>query len=363
MQAGAGGAACNIAALRLPAATCAAAALRTMPEPTKTAADQAAPTTPGQGAREAKQPRKSTDEPVGWCQSVHWIVLALVFGMAVVFKPSAQLQDIPGDVPGAPVVGHAIELSGDSEGAEGFLAGRCERYGTVSRLFLMGSDVVLLCGAGASGAELFLDRESVTPMSRAEVRAQGVGTLGGGGAGLPFLHTADVERGAQRVISESVVNLTTKSNQLSKLQDACRRTFYYDEKEERRVLTNATDVTAHLMGPLVTHMMMLLGEVRTTRYEAQDWAGWLLEMQSCHPLGAHLGIPGHNFVSCYAAARRFIGKYMEPRVREVVEAVRADLTVPATVVVADTGIFGRRGGRVHDARPAACLSVGVVAEH
>jgi hypothetical protein len=44
------------------------------------------------------------------------------------------------------VIGHVFEIKGDEGGNEGWIAGRCTHDGTVSHAFLMGEDLLILCG-------------------------------------------------------------------------------------------------------------------------------------------------------------------------------------------------------------------------
>eukprot|EP01051_Picozoa_sp_SAG22_P005801 SAG22_NODE_358_length_11759_cov_39.384563_1_plen_184_part_10 len=71
-------------------------------------------------------------------RNAHWAVVGVVFALMVATKPR-DLPGVPGDVPGAPVIGHLFEIRGDVAGADGWTAGRCAHDGTLSRAFVLGA--------------------------------------------------------------------------------------------------------------------------------------------------------------------------------------------------------------------------------
>eukprot|EP01043_Picozoa_sp_COSAG02_P064353 COSAG02_NODE_9382_length_2236_cov_1.707534_1_plen_516_part_00 len=84
---------------------------------------------------------------------LHWLhmsVLACCFGAMIAYRPAqtAPFAELEGDVPGSPFFGHAFELLHDvGGGRDSWLAARCREHGAVSRLYMLGDDCVLLCGA------------------------------------------------------------------------------------------------------------------------------------------------------------------------------------------------------------------------
>jgi hypothetical protein len=85
----------------------------------------------------------------GCLRWLHMSVLACSFGAMIAYRPAqtSPFAELEGDVPGSPFVGHAFELLRDGGGRDSWLAARCREHGAVSRLYLMGDDCVLLCGA------------------------------------------------------------------------------------------------------------------------------------------------------------------------------------------------------------------------
>eukprot|EP01052_Picozoa_sp_SAG31_P044551 SAG31_NODE_7809_length_1592_cov_0.941728_3_plen_270_part_00 len=57
-------------------------------------------------------------------RNLHWAVVGVIFALMVATKPR-DLPGVPGDVPGAPVIGHLFEIKGDVSGAGGWTAERC----------------------------------------------------------------------------------------------------------------------------------------------------------------------------------------------------------------------------------------------
>jgi hypothetical protein len=111
----------------------------------------------------------------GCARWLHPMVLAACFSTMIVYRPASQppWSDLEGDVPGAPFFGHTFELLRDEGGArDTWLAARCHEHSAVSRIFLMGEDVVLLCGAKA--ARIFASNELVdhSAAATAHPRAQ-----------------------------------------------------------------------------------------------------------------------------------------------------------------------------------------------
>ena len=153
-----------------------------------------------------------------------------MFAAAIVFKPSTDLEGIPGDVPGAPVIGHALEIMRDADGMEGWLAHRCETYGTASRIFLMGSDIVLLCG-NQMAREIFTNEDMV-----GDADEHRVGTLGGGGSWLPLPNMVSRKpwSSLRAAIDDIALAKVAKSSFKSKLRDGARRQMYnlINSKEE-----------------------------------------------------------------------------------------------------------------------------------
>ena len=84
---------------------------------------------------------------------LHWLhmfVLACCFGAMIAYRPAqtAPFAELEGDVPGSPFFGHVFDLLHDEGGGrDSWLAARCREHGAVSRLYMLGDDCVLLCGA------------------------------------------------------------------------------------------------------------------------------------------------------------------------------------------------------------------------
>lgn len=97
------------------------------------------------GAAESDDAR----DGAGCLRWLHMSVLACSFGAMIAYRPAqtSPFAELEGDVPGSPFVGHAFELLRDSGGRNSWLAARCREHGAVSRLYMMGDDCVLLCGA------------------------------------------------------------------------------------------------------------------------------------------------------------------------------------------------------------------------
>ena len=126
----------------------------------------------------------------GCLQYLQPLILALAFGTMIVWKPSSEplYSELEGDVPHRPFIGHALELMADQGGPNSWLAARCREHGAVSRLYLTGEDVLLLCGAAmgslfgsdqvdhdqaASRSALWLGSPHRVPASRATAATTG----------------------------------------------------------------------------------------------------------------------------------------------------------------------------------------------
>ena len=222
-----------------------------------------------------------------------------------------------------PLVGHALELSTDHSGLDGFLAQRCNEYGSVSRLFYLGSDLVLLCGAAA--ADVFSDEKLVAP-------AEGpfaAGTLAASlfGVSLPLAVGATPTALEDLIYREALAAMVHRRAS-SFLSDATRRVSYGIDKQVHSPGSSGVAELGTELFPLMTHAIFTWTTgLRLNEAEASALGEHYLSLVTCSPYLSFLP----SFMSCFSRAQKAIENDFLTQLRAHIDIARKSGRLPGKV--------------------------------